>query len=128
MRKPFIVVALLTILSGCGSGSSDKPSTPVATITTLAANQIVFDSDRTGNHEIFVMKTDGSLVQQLTHDSAYENWWARISPDRKKILFYRSPAGKPENYSEASLWLMNADGTGVTQLRAKGDDGWTLQG
>ena len=74
------------------------------------------------------MKTDGSNVQQLTNDTRYENWWPRISPDRKKILFYRSPSGKPENYGEASLWVMRANGTGVTRLRARGADGWTMQG
>ena len=95
----------------------------------LAANQLVFDSTRSSsNHEIFVMKTDGTGATRLTTDPAYENWWARISPDRTKVLFYRSPAGNPENYGEASLWVMNADGTGITQLRAKGQDGWTMQG
>ncbi len=123
-----LLVITLIVISSCGGGGGDKPTTPVVSSPMLAANQMVFDSDRTGNHEIFVMKTDGSTVQQLTNDTHYENWWARISPDRKKVLFYRSPAGKPENYNEASLWSMNADGTGVTQLRAKGDDGWTLQG
>jgi TolB protein len=101
-----------------------RPATPM-----LAADQLVFDSTRSSvNHEIFVMKTDGSEAARLTTDAAYENWWPRISPDRTKVLFYRSPAGNPENYSEASLWVMNADGTGVTRLRAKGQDGWTMQG
>jgi Tol biopolymer transport system component len=107
-----------------GSTMPDAPSVP-----SLAADQLVFDSTRSSaNHEIFAMKTDGSGAVRLTIDPAYENWWPRISPDRTKVLFYRAPAGKPEDYAEASLWLMNADGTGVTQLRAKGQDGWTAQG
>ena len=110
-----IILMLIALTASCGV----KP---------LAINQLVFDSNRSGNHEIFVMKTDGTSVKQLTKDAAYENWWPRISPNRTKVLFYRSPAGNPENYGEASLWLMNADGTGVTQLRGKGSDSWVLQG
>ena len=61
---------------------------------TLATNQLLFDSDRSSSrHEIYVMKTDGSCVFRLTNDPAYENWWPRASPDRRKILFYRSPVG-----------------------------------
>ena len=129
-----LLTPLLFVIStmSCGGGASNPPTSPTPPIIisapTLSADQLVFDSDRTGNHEIFVMKANGTELKQLTNDSKYENWWARISPNRKTVLFYRSPAGKPENYTEASLWLMNVDGTGVTQLRAKGADGWTLQG
>jgi TolB protein len=89
---------------------------------------LVFDSSRSGNHEIFVMKNDGSGARQLTRDTAYENWWPRLSPDRRKLLFYRSPQGKPERYDLASLWAMNVDGSALTLLRAQGTDGWALQG
>lgn len=96
---------------------------------TLANHQLLFDSDRADNrHEIYVMRTDGSCVTRLTHNAAYENWWPRASPDRTKILFYRSPAGDPENYFNASLWVMNADGSGQTQLVADGANGWVAHG
>jgi TolB protein len=112
---------------GPDAGMAGPDATPPR--PTLAANQLVFDSTRSSsNHEIFVMKTDGTGATRLTTDPAHENWWPRISPDRTKVLFYRSPAGNPENYTEASLWVMNADGTGVIQLRARGQDGWSAQG
>jgi TolB protein len=128
----------LTMSQTCAPGQPGSPDAPMAVpdaspdarpVPRLATDQLVFDSTRSSsNHEIFVMRTDGSGAIRLTTDVAYENWWPRISPDRTKVLFYRAPAGKPENYAEASLWVMNADGTGVTQLRAKGQDGWTMQG
>src|SRR4051812_3374542 len=31
----------------------------------------LFDSDRSGNHEIYSMHADGTEVTQLTHDGAY---------------------------------------------------------
>lgn len=102
----------------------DAPPRP-----TLSTHQLVFDSTRSSaNHEVFVMNDDGTSAVRLTDDPAYENWWPRISPDRTRVLFYRSPAGDPEDYGQASLWVMNADGTGVHPLRARGQDGWTAQG
>lgn len=129
-----IVLALIAGLVGCGGKSETTAPPPQCggfssgTPPTLAADQLAFDSDRAGNHEIYLMRTDGSNVVRLTHDPAYENWWPRISPDRRKVLFYRSPAGDPENYFQASLWVMNADGSNVTRLRAQGENGWVAQG
>ena len=122
----FFVLIAFAVCAAPGvvfAGSSAPRKTSV-----LASDQLVFDSNRNGNHEIFVMNVDGRGVQQLTFDRKYENWWPRISPDRSKILFYRSPKRKPESYPDASLWVMNADGTDVTLLRAKRADGWTMQG
>jgi len=119
-----ITLLLAVLLTSCG-GAGTSPSV----VTPLLANQMVFDSDRaSGTHEIYVMNTDGTNVVRLTNDANYQNWWPRISPDRKKVLFYRAPATKPESYPDASLWAMNADGSGVTQLRAQGEDGWVAQG
>jgi len=123
-----LVATVIAFATGCPSPSDPPDDVDAATLQPLAANDLLFDSDRSGNHEIFVMKTHGSGARQLTDDDAYENWWPRASPDRTRILFYRSPAGDPENYDQASLWVMDADGTDVRRLRAKGDDGWASQG
>ncbi|HZT05506.1 MAG TPA: hypothetical protein VFC51_00605 [Chloroflexota bacterium] len=100
-----------------------------AEVEPLTADRIVFCSDRTGNHEIYVMGADGSNVKRLTLDLSFESWWPRISPDRRRILFYRVPAGaKPEEIKVASLWVMNADGSDQRLLRPVGMDGWVVQG
>src|ERR1043165_1908684 len=140
--RPAAMWISLLVIQACAPGephsidaaadSTDAAATlpdTAPTAPTLAADQLVFDSTRgSGNHESFAMRTDGSGASRLTNDAAYENWWPRVSPDRTRVLFYRAPAGKPEDYAQASLWVMNADGSGATQLRAKGQDGWTLQG
>src|SRR5215471_4558575 len=121
-----IALPLVASLAGCAGGSGSGGSGPVVP---LASGQLVFDSDRAGGtHEIYVMNADGTGVTRLTNDASYQNWWPRVSPDRRKVLFYRAPFNKPESYPDASLWVMNADGSGVTQLRAKGEDGWSMQG
>jgi hypothetical protein len=80
-----IALLLIASLAGCAGGSDSAGPGPVAP---LASGQLVFDSDRAGGtHEIYVMNADGSGVTRLTNDASYQNWWPRISPDRRKVLF-----------------------------------------
>jgi Tol biopolymer transport system component len=95
----------------------------------VAPGNLVFDSNRTGNYEIWTMGPDGTGARELTHDPAYDSWWARLSPDRHTILFYRTPAGTHDHdYSKTSLWAIGADGTDPVELRPAGLDGWVQQG
>jgi Tol biopolymer transport system component len=98
-------------------------------VLALPVDTVVFSADRTGNQEIYVMRADGSGVRRLTLDLSFDSWWARISPDRRRILFYRTPVGAPgQDYSQTSLWVMNADGSDQRLLRPTRTDGWDLQG
>lgn len=54
--------------------------------------QIVWSSSRVGNHDLFVMNTDGSDVRALTH-SEQVDWFPRFSPDGERIMFTRSKKG-----------------------------------
>ena len=132
MNLRLLLIASSLLLTSNAFGGQTR-STVIADVNagktvTIDANHLVFDSDRVGNHEIFMMRTDGSKITRLTNNSRYENWWPRISPDRSKILFYRSPKREPENYAHASLWVMNADGSNPKQLRKRNQDGWVMQG
>ena len=114
----------------------------------LAPDTFAFDSDRTGNFEIFLAelpggdtdgegeasnttgddRPDGGAVQ-LTDDPAFDSWWPRISPDRTTILFYRAPKGVHDlDATKVGLWAMGADGSDPVLLRPAGLDGWTMQG
>jgi Tol biopolymer transport system component len=74
--------------------------------------RIVFSCRRGGNDfEICVMNSDGTGANDppLTNNTVGDltpSW----SPDGQKIVFHRPVAGRLQ------LWLMNADGTGETQL------------
>ncbi len=96
---------------------------------TLAAGDIVYDGGSVNQHfEVYTMHPDGTGVRQLTNNVNYNSWWARPSPDRTRILFYRTPAGvPPTTYTQASLWMMNADGSNQHVVLAQGANGWTLQ-
>jgi len=109
-----------------------RPPTALPQSPTEAAippGNLTFDSNRTGNYEIWTMNAQGGAAQELTNDPAYDSWWARISPDRRTILFYRTPKGTHDrDYSKTSLWAMAANGSDQVELRPAGLDGWVFQG
>jgi len=116
------VAALATWLPSALTGHA-------AAATAVSASRLVFDSNRTGNYEIFSMGFDGAAPQRLTTDTRFDSWWPRLSPDRTQILFYRTPAGTHDrDFAKTSLWEMAADGTGVHQVIANGANQWQLQG
>ncbi len=76
-------------------------------------------------------KNDGTDLRQLAHDPVWESMWARVSPDRTRIVFHRSEIGKINElnrYQNTSIWLMNADGSDLREIRPAQTDGWFLQG
>jgi Tol biopolymer transport system component len=87
---------------------------------------VVFQSNRTGTAQIYVMAADGSNVEQLTNDprNAETPKW---SPDGKQILFSLY-LGEDNN----DVFIMDADGTNRRQLtKSLGYDGhasWSADG
>jgi Tol biopolymer transport system component len=68
--------------------------------------QIIFQTDRDGNDEIYMMQQDGRMQTRLTTHSAddrFPNW----SPDGKKIVFASKRDGNWEIYT------MDLDGTNI---------------
>jgi len=66
--------------------------------------------------DIFVIKTDGTELRQLTND-IYKNRYPRWSPDGKKIAFYSNRGGKYE------VWIINRDGSGLQQVSYSSAEG-----
>lgn len=71
--------------------------------------KIVFSSDKTGNHEIWIANADGSELRQLTNHPAIDLNGVP-SPDSKFVFFESNRSG------ESQIWRMNADGTDQRQL------------
>lgn len=107
----------------------EQPTALAPTQTQAANGALFFDSDRTGTFEIFLTDSSGENPQQITDDAAWDSWWPRLSPDRRRIAFHRSPPGVHDtDFTKVSLWMMNVDGSDLVQLRPPGLDGWTQQG
>lgn len=73
------------------------------------SNQIVFDTNRDGDKEIYVMNPDGSGLQRLTTDAARDAE-PYVSFDGTKIAFVSDRDGDNE------IWVMDGDGGNPVQL------------
>jgi TolB protein len=105
------------------------PTVLPASAPAMPIGNLVFDSNRNGNFEIWTMNAAGGDERQLTNNKAYDSWWAQLSPNRRTILFYRTPKGVHDrDYSKTSLWAMAANGTDLVELRPAGLNGWVYQG
>jgi len=65
---------------------------------------LAFDSDRSGNSDIYKMRIDGTGVEQLTRDLA-DDFRARWSADDKLLSFHSWRGGTRD------LFVMNSDGS-----------------
>lgn len=63
---------------------------------------------------LWVVKTDGGPVKQLTGDNSYRDEYPLWSAKGDYILF-----GRIDNRDKASLWLMGADGSNPVQVVAE---------
>ena len=90
--------------------------------------EIVFDSERDGSTEVYVLDLDTREVLQLTNSPDLE-LFSRLpdwSPDGKQIVFVSNRDGGKNN-----LYIMNADGSNVRQLThgpgTHGNPAWSPQ-
>jgi len=139
MALSLVGIAALT-LAACGGSSSTTSNSPGAatslvggqsqgaiplpapTVTgTIAFAKVV---EQGVSDDMYVVSADGTSLTQLTDDLGYEDHpdW---SPDGSRILYthYRKLKGE-DNWSDANVWVMNADGSGKVQLTkhlTKGD-------
>jgi Tol biopolymer transport system component len=104
-------IAISITVAACGGGSSDGPKeTPGLT------DRIVFVSDRSGVDELHIMHGNGDVVQLLATTPGPKTDPV-FSPDGKKIVF---TLGDIDIGTASPLWIVNADGTGLTQLTTDG--------
>jgi serine/threonine protein kinase len=98
----------------------DLPA-PVATALGGGTGQVVFASTRSGIPQLYLVNADGTDLTQLTimEQGACQPSW---SPDGSQIVFISPCLGRADFtetiYNESSLYIINADGTGLDQLTA----------
>src|SRR5260370_24705640 len=91
-------------------------------------NRIVFESNRAldgtdaqgSAYDIWLVKADGTDLTPLTKTTGAQNWEPSWSPDGNRIVFESNRAldgsDAPNKNSTFNIWLMKADGTGLTPL------------
>lgn len=116
-RMRMIALACLTPLAlACGTATGTGPDAAA-----LQPRPIVFASDRDGNFDIYVMREDGTDVEQLTDtpDDALRPSWL---PSGLEIAFERGePAAK-------SIYVMRADGSEMRRLFDGRSPRWSPDG
>ena len=103
-------------------GSGSTPLTPASGDCAWSASwspdgtKLAFGTTRDGNFDIYLMNRDGSSPTRLTSDAERNDAFPVFSPDGKHILF---TSWDPSlEVTSAEVFVMNADGTGRTQLTA----------
>ena len=106
-----LFVIMLVILLACQEkqitpavAASKGETSPANSALEHLSGRILFQSDRNGSWDIYVMNADGSHLVQLTNDPADEEYpvW---SPNGRQIAFESNRDG---NYD---IYVMNADGS-----------------
>ena len=67
-----------------------------------------------GDWDLFLMRPDGSSRRNITNTVTFNEAAARLSPDGRRILYYRLPVGAQvdnNNYGTHELVIANSDGT-----------------
>ncbi len=78
---------------------------------------LTYDSDISGNQEIYVADLSGGEPRAITSNPA-QDMAPRFSPDRSEILFYSTRNGSRD------LFMIPLDGGDEVRLTGRGEDGW----
>jgi TolB protein len=114
-------------VEGSGKASEDPVWSP-------DGKWIVFNSNRDGIWEIYVMRSDGSNVQRLTYTPGKSMGVGKPawSPDGKSILFPSSQGPNSTNwYNVVDIYVIDVDGSNLQRLTHTGDNGspiWSPDG
>lgn len=76
--------------------------------------KIAFESDVTGNFEVWVMNADGSGQTEVTRDPTFQNFHPRWSPNGATIAFTRCTF--PFGVADCHIAVLSANGGAITQL------------
>lgn len=90
---------------------------------------IYFDSARSGQLQIWRMRSDGSAAEQITDDD-FRNTSPHLSPDGKSLAYLAQPPGAGDAISEAAIRIVTlSDGLIRTLTRMQGNrDSFSMYG
>jgi Tol biopolymer transport system component len=120
-KKDFILILLGFIMSSVLISCDETiPETDPIPEPIDASSNYIFTSDEGGKYEVW--KFEDKQLIAVTSNSNKDSWWPKMSPDKSTILFYESNLSRNVNdYTSATLFIMNADGTNKKELIRLGD-------
>jgi Tol biopolymer transport system component len=117
---PLVLVTACASTSGGPASLTEADQAAQRAIGAKVQGTIVWSSARLGNHDLFVMKPDGSGVKQITRGDNVD-WFPRFSPDGSRILFCRSKKGwvyerDANSDGKWDIWTVTPDGQSETKV------------
>ncbi len=108
------IASILCVTSLAGAASSVSPSDAerqaLAGLKGRIVGQIVWESNRTGQWQLYTMNADGTGARRLSSGPG-EDTQADFSADGKRLLFTHKVPGQPD-----AVWIMKSDGSGARKL------------
>ena len=108
-----MLVAMLALVAG-------NPA-PADAAVPGTNDKIVYAKSNGIDSDLWVMNADGSGQTLLYAGSASREWAPAWSPDGTKIAFTSDKSTTATPGDNTNLWVMNADGTGATQITTDTD-------
>ena len=110
-----------TLYIANADGSDEQPLTQPGSMNynpawSALGDWIAFTSDRAGSADLFRVHPDGTGLERLTDDPAFDDQ-AAFSPDGKRIVFVSTRAA-----GRANLWTLDIATRRITRLTS-GDGG-----
>jgi PKD repeat protein len=121
-------VQVVNLIGGALTNLTNHPANDASPAWSPNGEKIVFQSDREGRAELYVMNADGSSVVRLTYNAGVDGIvpdpdWA---PDGSRIVFTCEVDGNRD------ICRINADGTGLVRLtngpEAEFEPAWSPDG
>jgi Tol biopolymer transport system component len=109
LRAPAPDIWAISLRTGVARQVTNHPAADEEPAWAPDGRSILFDSDRNGNADIFVVNPDGTNLRQLTTSPAKEDHGA-WSPDGNWIAYQHEEEGNTD------VWVMRADGTEQRRL------------
>jgi len=99
------------------AGLTGQEQDVVARLGARLDARVVWSSNRSGNHELYLLDLRARTIRQLTRHP-HVDFFSRFSPDGRRIVFLRSQ--RPwVSFRDQTAWdvlLVNADGTGEERI------------
>jgi hypothetical protein len=108
-KRTLLAMAVVICMAGGVSANLAKPATDSSPSWSPDGKHLVFESDRDGNLDIFIVAVDGGEPVNITRHPKRDRSVA-WSPDGTKIAFESNRSGIGD------IFLMNPDGSGLVNL------------
>jgi hypothetical protein len=114
-KIPLVVDTATVLAVPAVTNTPEFTATPAVTPVGGGAGQIAYVSSRSGVPQIYLLDMPSQTVVQVTDitEGACQPAW---SPDGRQLVFISPCKGMDEVYYDTGLYIINADGSGLTPI------------